>query len=324
MSETLKTGGEKSAENAGATGHLEVLTEMRGKFDPNKAKSLAERDKPKKPESATSTHLEVLSKKPEKKSVEELTPEEASKEYLDLLMDLSSNFTSAEGKSSRAAEYDAKGNLQVYNNGYSGKESRIVGQIYETATGKNFHDEESNGNYKDGWQDKYVDRELALGMADDIISAESDWRAAGESTTIEAEQSEKATLEQEKTEAKNKLDKIEHGIFGKLKKAFYVNFRNKEYNRLYNLANRQPQTKAEQSASRANAKLQKALEAAYSEDYGYGHHRLSYEHTSRDGSYSDKINGEYNDKFFDKARKEKIDRAVELRRKLEAEKIVKY
>lgn len=322
MSETLKTGGEKSAENTGAS-HLEVLTEMSDKFNPERARSLKEKDKNKKSETKTSTHLEVLSKKTEKKSVEELTSEEASKEYLDLLMDLSANFTSAEGKSSRVASYDKDGNIQVHNRGYSGEDKRIVGQVYEVATGKKVREE--RGKFNDGkWEDKYLDRELALGMADDIISAESDWRAAGESTTVEAEQSEKAILEQERTEAKSKLDKIEHGIFGKLKKAFYVNFRNKEYNRLYNLANRQPQTKAEQSASKANTKLQKALEAAYSEDYGYGHHKLSYEHTSRDGSYSDKINSEYNDKFFDKARKEKIDRAVELRRKLESEKIVKY
>lgn len=323
MSETLKAGGEKSAETMN-TSHLEVLTEMSGKFDANKAKQLAEADKPKKSEASVgATHLEVLTKKPEQKTVKDLTPEEAAKEYLDLLMDLSANFTSAEGKSSRVATYDKDGNLQVHNRGYSGEDRRIVGQVYETATGKKFRDE--RGHFEDGkWDDKYIDRELALGMADDIISAESDWRAAGESTTIEAEQSEKATLEQEQAEAKGKLEKIEHGIFGKLKKAFYVNFRNKEYNRLYNLANRQPQTKAEQNASKANTRLQKALEAAYSEDYGYGHHKLSYEHTSRDGSYSDKINGEYNDKFFNEARKKKIDRAVELRRKLQSEKVVKY
>lgn len=321
MPETLKTSDEKSAENTGSN-RLQVLTEMNSKFDPEKAKTLAEKDRAKKSETATSTHLEVVPEKPKQKSVEELTPEEASKEYLDLLMDLSANFTSAEGKSSRVASYDKNGNVQVHNRGYSGEDRRIVGQIYETATGKKFREERSKFN--DGkWEDKYLDRELALGMADDIISAESDWRAAGESTTIEAEQSEKNTLEQEKSEAKIKLDKIEHGIFGKLKKAFYVNFRNKEYSRLHNLANRQSQTKAEQNASRANAKLQKALEAAYSEDYGYGHHKLSYEHTSRDRSYSDKINSEYNNKFFDKAKKEKIDRAIELRRKLEAEGIVK-
>ena len=323
MAEILKTNGEKPTENIGATSHLEVLTDMSGKFDAEKAKKLAEQDKPKKTKTEKSTYLEIMPKKSEMKAVEELTPEEASKEYLDLLMDLSANFTSAEGKTSRAAEYDARGNLMVYNNGYSGKERRIVGQIYETATGKKFKDEELKGNYKDGWKDKYIDRELALGMADDIISAELSWRTAGESTTIEAEKAEKATLEQERDEAKHKLAKIEHGIFGKIKKAFYTNFRSKEYSRLYNLANLQPKTKAEQRTKEANARLQKALEAAYSEDYGYGHHNLNYDHTYGDGAYAGKINSEYNDKFFDKARQEKIDRAVELRKKIIAEELIK-
>ena len=315
------TGGEKPA-GKGELNSLGTLAEMGDKFNPDKARLLAEQDKPKESKEV-STDLDALSKKSEQKPVEELTPEEASKEYLDLLLDLSANFTSAEGKSSRAAEYDAEGNLHVYNNGYSGKSDRIVGQLYETATGKNFRDEERKSNYRDGWEDNYIDRELTLGMADDIIAAESSWRAAGESTTPEAEQAEKAVLEQERAEAKSKLDKIEHGIFGKLKKAFYVNFRNKKYNQIYSLANREPQTAAEQYTEWANAKLQSALEAAYSEDYGYGHHKLSYAHTSRDNTYTDKINSEYNDKFFSQDRQAKIDRAVELRRKLRAEEIIK-
>ena len=211
MTETLKSSGENSAEDIEVASHLGVLTEMSDNFDPDRARDLAEQEKPKESESVASTQLEVLSGKPEKKPVGELTPEEASKEYLDLLLDLSSNFTSAEGKSSRVASYDMDGHIKVHNRGYSGEDRRIVGQIYETATGKKFNDERRK--YRDGkWEDKYVDRELALSMADDIISAESDWRAAGESTTIEAEQAEKAVLEQERNKAKSKLDKIEHGL----------------------------------------------------------------------------------------------------------------
>ena len=46
MSETLKTGGEKSQENTEAS-RLKVLTNMSDKFDPKKAKSLAEKDEAK-------------------------------------------------------------------------------------------------------------------------------------------------------------------------------------------------------------------------------------------------------------------------------------
>lgn len=358
MSEVVKAGGEQVAESLASQNQFEVLTEMSNQFDPEKAAQLvvekrsenakvesgraetspeviqAERlnrepksvERTGSEEREKSTHLAVIPEKPEWKAVEELTPEEASKEYLDLLMDLSVDFTSAEGKSSRAATYNKDGSLQIVNRGYSGRERRIVGQLYETATGKDFREEERkfDGAAPDSgkWEDKYIDRELALGMADDIIAAESEWRNVGESTTIEAEQAEKADLERKKEQARKKLDKIERGIFGKLRKAFYVNFRNKEYNEIYNTAHSQPQTTAEKNAARANAKLQKALEEAYSEDYGYGHHRLSYEHTSRDGTYADKINGEYNDKFFDTKKKEKIDRAIALRRKLQMDKLV--
>ena len=326
MSETLKNGGEKTAEGAGGN-HLEVLTEMRDKFDANKAKERVEADKPKVSKDKKSTHLEVISKKPEKKAVEELTPKEASKEYLDLLMDLSSNFTSAEGKSSRAASYDKNGNI-AGGNTYSGGEKRIVGQIYETATGKKFRDEERNVKIVSGvgkkWDDKYVDRELAIGMADDIISAESDWRAVGESTNIEAEQQEKATIEREKAEAKAKLDKLEHGVFSKLKKALFKSFRGKEYDRLYNTANRKVQTSAEARTTVANARLQEALRQAYSEDYGYGHHDLNYNHTytATGRAEAARMDDEFNEQFFDKTRQEKIDRAIELRRKLEADGLI--
>lgn len=314
----LKLNGENT--NQGPTqNHLEVLSEMKDKFDPEKARQLASIDR--KKIATNPTHLEAI--KPKEKSVDELTPEEASKEYLDLLMDFSSDFTSAEGKSSRPAEYDKNGNLQIGGRGYSGKERRIVGQLYETATGKKFEDEERLKSIDNKWQDEYIDREFSLSMADDIISAESAWRAAGESTTQEAEAAEKAAIEQESASAKAKLEKIERGPFGKLKKAFFVNFRKKEYYKLYNLAHHPRQTQAEEATKEANSRLQKSLEAAYSEDYGYGHHKLSYEHTRHNGSYADKINSEYNDRFFDKAKKAKIDRAIELRRRLQSEGIIK-
>lgn len=328
MSEVLKNGGEKTTENAGEN-HLEVLTEMRDKFDANKARERMEADKPKASKDKKSTHLEVISKKPEKKAVEELTPKEASKEYLDLLMDLSSNFTSAEGKSSRAANYDKNGNIISGNTAYSGGEKRIVGQIYETATGKNYRNEKAHSNTMDDngvrkWDDKYVDRELSISMADNIISAESDWRAVGESTNIEAEQQEKATIEREKAEAKAKLDKLEHGVFGKLKKALFKSFRGKEYDRLYNTANRKVQTSAEARTTVANARLQEALRQAYSEDYGYGHHDLNYNHTHTASGRAEaaRMDDEFNEQFFDKTRQEKIDRAIELRRKLEADGLI--
>ena len=225
-------------------------------------------------------------------------------------MDLSSNFTSFEGRSSRQMDAGPSDTTPY----------RIVGQIYNTATGKNFYNEAKK--YDRGkWEDKYIDREFALSIADEIILAESDWIAARESTTIEAEQAKKAPTEQKINEAINKLDKIEHGhgIFGKLRKYYHQNIRIREYNDLRNLAHSLPRaTEAEKSTIIANSNLQKALEKAYDFD-PHGH---LYRHT-RQGD-RDALNSEYNDRFFDKTRQEIIDRAIELRRKLEEKGIINY
>jgi hypothetical protein len=316
MSEALAIGGEKPIEKHGDD-RLKVLTEMSDKFDPQKAEQL---EKEAKAEKLTGlSALEDETDVAEQEVSAEFSPEEASREYLDLLMDLSGNFTSPEAKTSRVAEYNRDGEITVVNSGYSGSEHRIVGQLLETATGKKFNEERRKFD-GEKYDDEYMDRELALGMADDIIEAELEWREAGEGTTVDEQEAERAVLAQEHKDAKNKLAKIGRGPFGGIKTAFFKLFRGKEYRRLVSITAAPPQTEAEKFASSANRKLQKALEAAYSEDYGYGHHHLK--HTP-DGSYADRVNEEYNNAFFDDSRKEKIDRAVELRRKLREEGIIK-
>ena len=306
MSEALAVNGEKPIGKPDDD-RLRALTEMSGKFDPQKAEQL--KNEAEAEIAAREDGIATI----EQEASAEFSPKEASKEYLDLLMDLSANFTSPEGKTSRVARYDEKGEIVVtHQSGYSGAEKRIVGQLLETATGKNFNDERKKFD-GEKYEDEYVDRELTLGMADDIIAAELSWRMAGEDTTVDEQEAERAVLAQEQADAKKKLAKIDGGAFGTIKRTLYRIFRGKEHARLLNLAMNQPQTEAEKYASAANKKLQKALEAAYSEDYGYGHHRLN---RTPDGSYADRVNEEYNNVFFDESRKEKINRAVELRREL--------
>ena len=322
MSEVVKDG-DKELDQSSEKNRFAALAEMGDDFDPDKAQELV--DEAKKSETTELVSLEDVSETTEEKSVEELTAQEASKEYLELLMDLSSNFTSVEGKNSRVATRDEDGNENIRGRSYD-QAYKVFKPIYETATGKQYYEEldkhyAEHGTEEKRWDDEYLDRELSLRLADSIISAESDWRAAGESTTIEAEEAERAALEKEHVDAVDKLSKMNRGVFGKIKKGLYSIFRGKEYSRLVNVASGRRETAAEKNARLANRNLESALRHAYSEDFEYGHHSLSYDH-SHDENYKDKIDEEYNNKFFDESRKEKINRAVELRRKLVADKII--
>lgn len=92
MSEQLHTGGEASVEKDGAS-QLEILSEMSDQFDPDRARQLAEADKPKQqPETLAPTHLEVLPANPASKPVAEMTKDEADSVYDDIVSGLSKDF----------------------------------------------------------------------------------------------------------------------------------------------------------------------------------------------------------------------------------------
>lgn len=240
---------------------------------------------------------------PEKfRLVGEMSKEEATKEYLDILGELSQGFTSAEARASGAANYDENGELVAHGRGYDRTEDRIVEQL-------------------EGRDGEHFKREWTLGLADDIIRAESDWRKIQDNVDFTKEKAEqdKAELHLEiaRKAAKDRLTEFESGTLGKIRKAL----RPRKHMQLQNEVmwlNRQEPTKtpSERKAGHANRRLQKALEAAYSEDYGYGHHKLSYEH-SGDKGYQERTNEEYNRKFFSPENEERIGRAIELRRALE-------
>lgn len=273
-----------------------------------------------KPTAKKSEHLAVLKVEKPLTPVSELSLEDASKEYLKLLQELSNNFTSPEGKTSRVGgDMENLGHLH-YSGGGAATGGDIVKNVLKTATGEDIDRQEREirdaKNIKAG---SVIDRRMSMNMADAIISAESDWRSAGETpeATIKAEQNAKA---REVADAKAKLEKFEHGFGGKIRKTLFKRRHQGLQVELHNAENRP--TPTERATKEANAKLSKALEAAYSEDYNYGHHRLSYDH-SRDRGYQERVNEDYNNIFFSEERKQKIDRAIELRRRLEAEKVIK-
>ncbi len=244
--------------------------------------------------------VELKSKK--FRPVGEMSKEEATKEYLDILGELSQGFTSAEARASGAANYDENGELVAHGRGYDRTEDRIVEQL-------------------EGRDGEHFKREWTLGLADDIIRAESDWRKIKDKTTVEAEKlaedQAELKLERARKEAEDKLREFESGAFAGIRKVLRARKHVELQNKVIELRRQTPeQTISAQKAASVNRRMAKALEAAYSEDYGYGHHKLSYEH-SEDKGYQERVNEEYNRKFFSPENEERIGRAIELRRALE-------
>lgn len=114
------------------------------------------------------------------KPVEELSDEDATKEYLDLLLDLSAGFTSMEGKLSRVAARDKDGNIVVMNRGYSGDYAFTEGLMKQAGMEV---DEMTSGSFQEGdfhYDNEYLDRAHTLTMVDGILKSEEAWRGAGD------------------------------------------------------------------------------------------------------------------------------------------------
>lgn len=285
MSETLKTGDEKSAENAGAASHLEVLTEMSGEFDPNKAKSLAERDKPKgaeKPKAETrdgdSEYSAVMPEKQEK----ELSPRDAAIEYLSLLDELSQDFTYPYYSEERKGQHHYASNIT-------------------TELGLKYSD---NPHYR--WLG-YASTEagvtdgtmLRIASADYIIANEIGWRDEGEKAGKEIEQIDKSIADLD-------ADYSKKGKLGKF-------FGKRKYEKAKKKLEESKRTIEYQFSRKYNRSIAEELAISYNEqgDYDYN-----------GGDYGESQNEARNRQFFgldDPERAKKVERAIELRRKYEAE-----
>lgn len=279
MSETFKTGGEKSAENVGAASHLEVLTEMGGEFDPNKARSLAERDKQKtETRDRNSEFLAVIPEKQEK----ELSPQDAANEYLSLLDELSQDFSNP-----------------YYSNERKGQH-RYVNNI-TTELGRKYSD---NPHYR--WRG-YASTEagetdgtmLRIASADNIIANEIGWRDGGEMAGKKIEQIDKSIADLDADYSKKgRLEKF----FGKRK-----------YEKAKKELEQSRRAVEYQFGQKYNGNIAKELAISYNErgDYDFN-----------GGDYGQSQNEARNRQFFgldDPERAKKVERAIELRRKYEAE-----
>ena len=285
MSETFKTGGEKPAENVGTASHLEVLTGMSGKFDPNKAKSLAERDKPesaKKPNTETrdrsSEYLTVMPEKQEK----ELSPRDAANEYLSLLDELSKDFSNPYYSNERKGQHHYASNITI-------------------ELGRKYSD---NPHYR--WRG-YASTEagetdgtmLRIASADNIIANEIGWRDDGEKAGKKIEQIDKSIADLDANYSKK-------GRLGKF-------FGKRKYEKARKEREQSRRAVEYQFGQKYNGNIAKELAISYNErgDYDYN-----------GGDYGQSQNEARNRQFFgldDPERAKKVERAIELRRKYEAE-----
>lgn len=285
MSETLKTGGEKSAESAGVA-HLEVLTGMSGKFDPEKARSLTEQDKLQRAEKLNgeagterkASHLVVMSEKKEK----ELSPKDAANEYLVLLDELSQDFSNPYYSEER------KGQSHYPNN-------------ITTELGLKYSD---NPHYR--WRG-YASTEagetdgtmLRIAAADAILAAEIGWRENGEKAAEEIEKSDK------------ELDNLEAKYQKKSRLGRFLGKKKYEHERMR--INASATEKSWHLNRKFNGQISRELAIAYNErgDYDYN-----------GGDYGESQNEARNRQFFgldDPERARKVERAIELRQKYESE-----
>lgn len=287
MSETIKSGGEKAAENAGA-GHLEVLTEMSGKFDPNKARSLAERDRPKRAEKPKEVKgAEFLAVMPEKRE-KELSPQDAANEYLSLLDELSQEFTNP-----------------FYKNGAEhGGEQHTANHIVRDL-GRKYSDNphyrhrgyigtEANG--EDG-VDYTVER---MGVADAILANEIGWRTEGVTVGKKMEKVDQDIADLD-------ADYSKKGRLGKF-------FGKRKYERAKKELEQSKRVMQFQFEKKYNGNIARELAVAYNErgrSSGWNGH-----------DYGQSQNEAHNRQFFgfdDPERAKKVERAIELRQKYEAE-----
>lgn len=290
MNETMssrggETSGEKSSENST---NLEILTEMSGKFDPDKARTLVERDRQKEPEmpsaeaetetDETVTHLAVIAEQKEKV----LSPEDAANEYLSLLDELSQDFLNP------CYSDERKGQSHYANN-------------ITTDLGLKYSD---NPHYR--WRG-YASTEagatdgtmLRIASADCILANEIGWRNGGEKVGEIIEQVDKkiADLDAEYSK-KGRLGKF----FGK-----------KGYEQARKDLERSKNDAEFNFSRRYNANIAKELAISYNEkgNYDYGN-----------GDYGQSQNESRNRQFFgldDPERAKKVERAIELRQKYETE-----
>lgn len=276
--------------------------------------------------SVVTTGLQVMESATEQpketyRPVGEMEKSEIAREYMDLLHSLSDNFTSPEGVNSAVVNPD--GSVQD-RRGYSG-DQEFVKNLYkknglELDESNNLEELRSAGQPILGedlhYENEDLDRAHTLHMVDSILSGEQEWRDAGEEAG-EAQSTLASAMEklnQLKTEHQSK------GFFGRI--TTVLNFRQqvKEVSAMIAKA-QEDLSKAERYSQGANHTLMRSLEAAYSTDYHYGSHQLSYKHQQEQG-YREQVNEDYNNQFFgvdNPERQAQINRALELRKALDVE-----
>ena len=288
--EKLEANSGNSAEKMD-TSHLEVLTEMSSEFDPVQAKEFAEQERSRNAEKPSPEHskavgeakMKVLATLPEKQE-KELSPQDAANEYLSLLDELSQDFSNP--------QYDG-GMPTTWGN------QPFVGEI-----GLKYSDDP---HYRKrgyaGTEADATDRTMyRIGMADFILENEIKWRNV---TDEQKNAIDKNNEQVEKEVADLDANYSKKGPLGKL-------FGKKKYAKarieLYKKLKRQP-------SAEANNSIAQGLAYVYDETGPTTIHDVKFQKVVED-------NEALNRRFFgldDPERAKKVERAIELRQKYEAE-----
>ncbi|MBQ7802310.1 hypothetical protein IJ380_00355 [Candidatus Saccharibacteria bacterium] len=265
----------------------ELSTNPSEKWESLATVQFKEKSEPEEPKPKTLEHLTVLKTEKSLPPISELSPKDAAEEYLSLLDELSDDFT-----------------YPFYKDGSKTGVHQHIASGIARDLGKKYSE---NPHYRwSGYIGSEADSDdrtlVRMQSADNILMNEIHWRDEGEKAGKKL-----ARLDKDITD----LDE-EYSRKGRLAKFFYKRKYNQERTKL------ERSKRAEKSKFGAyNANIAKELAISYNErgDYDFN-----------GGSYGKSENEARNRKFFgfdDPKRAAKIERAIELRRKIEEEKLVK-
>ena len=331
MQEKLNNRPENDTEN---NKNLDTLAGMSESFNAEKAKQLVHKYNETHHNQVSDNHDSdsYLTKQESLKNVEALTPQEASKEHLDTLIDLSKGFTQKEDSFLKKSVLYAQD--RTYSSGLiAGDNTKVVKNLLGIATGKNYTDEHNKrtdeidlpqaynspyylGKEKEkfrGFENPYIQKEYSIALVDEILANKEALDTFNANRSIEQEKAEIAELKHNKEVATEKLRDIKYGKFNKIKLALYKTFNKDGLSKLekdYSVDDFR--SSAEKTEEWLYRKLDNALSAAYEISTPEGvRNKSDYVDNHRES-----IRQEQESHLFNENNREKINRAYEIRHKL--------
>lgn len=248
-------------------------------------------------ESSDNKKVEARSNSQEKeKPVGELTHDEASKEYLDVLMQLSANFTSPEAKASNAVREN--GTLDPRGAYDYGKSGSMSFEAIKSLTS-------SEDSSLSATSAIFKKREYTLHLADRIIDEETQWREVSAEEVKETKDAlnKESYIMGRLEDGDKKYAGKDDGNYSRKGYEGHLEKKEEQQHKLEKAREKYIDMLAE--TGKINDRLGRAIDMAYNEDHNWMNHETN---TAK--------SEEYNQRFFSPDREGMIDRAIELRKRL--------